>query len=378
MEQVQETKKTKRVAIDYPEKPKVSLVYSKRGEVTEEDSEPLPFDTAKVCRVARTLLKNRIAPEDALEQPEEISRTALERVHDPDYLATLRHPLALFSAMHPFLPATPGEVAILKLPSFLHQWRILHPLLRPWVWLVNKHAAIFPNKIYTPQFVDEMIREAETDAGGTLLAARRAMETGIDIHIGGGATFAEQASCSAGHLFADIPVAIRALQAEKRIKRALVADLCAHFGDGTANCLTDDDSAFTFSMHQKGLWPDLPDNSHSSDLHVELEEGTSDQEYMEILEKHLPKLLDEHRPDLVFLVTSDSCLSGDEHANLSLSTEGLVRRDAYVAKACVERKIPLAITISGGMLGKSADEGAYASVRNLIETYGGAWETSEV
>jgi acetoin utilization deacetylase AcuC-like enzyme len=372
MEQIQKTEKNKREDSACTEAPKVSLVFSVIGEVTEEEAEGLPFDTAKPSRLARALVKNHIVPEAALEQPEEISRTALERVHDSDYLAVLRHPLFQLSAMPPLLPSTAGEFAVLKMPA-IFSWWILRPIARAWAWIIDKRAEISPFKVFSVQDVDEMIRGAEVDAGGTLLAARRAMETGIGINIGGAAIFAHPAICNAGHLFADIPVTIRALQTEKLIERAFVLDLCAYFPSGTAHCLASNEKAFIFSMHQKGLWPDLPDNPHPSDLDLELEEGTSDQEYMEILTRHLPSLLDEHQPELLFLVTGNSVLSGDATASLSLSADGLVKRDAYVAEACMERNIPLVITISDGLFARSKHDGAFQSVRNLIETYGGAW-----
>ena len=50
-------------------------------------------------------------------------------------------------------------------------------------------------------------------------------------------------------LFNDVAVAIRVLQAEGRLARALVVDLDVHQGDGTARLFEKVPGVFTLSMH---------------------------------------------------------------------------------------------------------------------------------
>ena len=65
--------------------------------------------------------------------------------------------------------------------------------------------------------------------------------------------------------------------AEGKIKKALVIDLDAHQGNGTALCLANDPSTFTFSMHQGDIYP-VP--KAKSDLDVELPAGMKDEEFL--------------------------------------------------------------------------------------------------
>jgi len=62
-------------------------------------------------------------------------------------------------------------------------------------------------------------------------------------------------------------------------------------------------------------------------------------------------------------------LAGDPLASLAMTEGGIVRRDAKVIDACVERKVPVVMTLGGGY---SADawRSQYASIRRIIETYG--------
>ena len=53
----------------------------------------------------------------------------------------------------------------------------------------------------------------------------------------------------------DVAVAIRVLQRERLIERALVIDLDVHQGNGTAAIFAGDAAVFTFSMHGERNYP---------------------------------------------------------------------------------------------------------------------------
>ena len=94
-------------------------------------------------------------------------------------------------------------------------------------------------------------------------------------------------------------VAARALLDEGTVRRLLVVDLDVHQGDGTARIFAGEPRAFTFSMHAAKNFPAC---KAASDLDVELEDGTEDDAYLAALERVLPGLVEEQRPDLVFYV----------------------------------------------------------------------------
>ena len=203
-------------------------------------------------------------------------------------------------------------------------------------------------------------------AGGTLLAARQALRYGIGVNIGGGYHHATPDAGEGFCIYADMPIAIRTLQAEGKIRRALVIDLDVHQGNGTAICLADDDQTFTFSMHQGNIYP-IP--KAKSDLDVELDAGTGDDAYLRILTSHLDALLEKARPDIVFLQAGCDTLAGDPLASLEMTEEGIVERDAMVIDACVRRKVPVVMTLGGGY-SSEAWKAQFHSIRRIIKKYG--------
>src|SRR5947209_1411926 len=87
-------------------------------------------------------------------------------------------------------------------------------------------------------------------AGGTTLASRLALQTGLGFNIGGGF---HHGFANHGEGFCainDIAVAIRRLQSDGAIRRAMVVDCDVHHGNGTAAIFTGDASVFTLSIHQ--------------------------------------------------------------------------------------------------------------------------------
>ena len=167
-------------------------------------------------------------------------------------------------------------------------------------------------------------------------------------------------------IFADMPIAIRVLQAEGKIKHALVIDLDVHQGNGTAVCLADDNTTFTFSMHQGNIYPRPKEKS---DLDVELASGTDDKTFLAILAKHLDKIIKVAKPDIVFLQAGCDTLDGDPLASLKMSAKGISKRDMMVIDACVKHKIPVIMTLGGGY-SPTAWQVQFKSIRDIINKYG--------
>jgi len=167
-------------------------------------------------------------------------------------------------------------------------------------------------------------------------------------------------------VYADMPVAIRALQEGGLIQRALVVDLDVHQGNGTAVCFAGDDSVFTFSIHEGDIYP-IPEAG--SDLDVELPAGTGDEAYLQTLREHLPAVLDRAGPDVVFLQAGCDTLAGDPLARMRMTPAGIVQRDAEVIDACAARGIPVVMVLGGGY-SRHAWWAQYLSVRRTIRKYG--------
>ncbi len=192
---------------------------------------------------------------------------------------------------------------------------------------------------------ESVAARARAAVGGTLLAARLALEHGVACNTAGGSHHA-QADTGAGFcVFNDVAVAARRLLAEGRVGQVLVVDLDVHQGDGTARIFEGDTSVFTFSMHAE---KNFPARKAVSDLDIDLADGTGDEAYLGKLGQILPDLLARVAPDLVFFNAGVDPHADDKLGRLSLSDAGLARREAFVLGSCLERGIPVTGVIGGG------------------------------
>ncbi len=191
-----------------------------------------------------------------------------------------------------------------------------------------------------------LVLRSRASVGGTLEAARRALAgDGISGNLAGG-THHGFADHGEGYcVFNDIAVAIRTLQRERRIRRAAVVDLDVHQGNGTAAIFAGDDSVFTFSMHGEH---NFPFRKQPSSRDVGLPDGTGDGEYLDLLARHLPEVLEASMADLLFYQGGVDALAEDALGRLSMTHEGLRARDRMVLEAAWCRGMPVVLTLGGG------------------------------
>ncbi len=180
---------------------------------------------------------------------------------------------------------------------------------------------------------------------GTIIACREALEKGAACHVGGGFHHAFPDYGSGFCLINDIAVGMRKMKQEDRINKAMVVDLDVHQGDGTAYIFQDDDSVFTFSMHQENNFP-YP--KQKSDLDIGLDDDTADKEYLTHLETVLPKIVKLHKPELIVYVAGADPYEGDALGGLALTLGGLKRRDEIVFEEAVKNHIPFVTVFAGG------------------------------
>jgi acetoin utilization deacetylase AcuC-like enzyme len=181
-------------------------------------------------------------------------------------------------------------------------------------------------------------------AGGTIRAARAALETGFAMNLGGGFHHAFADHAEGFCYLNDLAIAIRVLQEEGRIERALVVDLDLHQGNGTAKIFQDDDRVYTFSMHQERLYP----VKEESDWDIGLPDPAGDALYLKELTAALPELFRLAEPDFVLYQAGADPFEEDQLGNLGISMDGLQERDRLVFEACAERGVPVAGTFGGG------------------------------
>jgi acetoin utilization deacetylase AcuC-like enzyme len=205
-------------------------------------------------------------------------------------------------------------------------------------------------------------------AGGSILAARRALKDGFGINIGGGFHHAFPGHGEGFCMIHDVAVAIRRLQADGAIRKALVVDTDVHQGNGTAAIFASDDDVFTLSLHQENNYPEP---KPPSDIDVNLADGTGDEEYLELLDKALADAFRRFAPDMIFYIGGADPYREDQLGGLWLSMRGLQERDALVFAEARVRGLPVAVAFAGGYARKVED-----TVRIHVNTVIAAREAS--
>jgi acetoin utilization deacetylase AcuC-like enzyme len=189
-------------------------------------------------------------------------------------------------------------------------------------------------------------------AGGTILAAQSALRDGFSGNLGGGFHHAHAGHGEGFCAIHDVAVAIRRLQADQQIRRAIVVDTDVHHGNGTAHIFRDDDSVFTLSIHQQNNYPAY---KPPSSLDLGLDDGVEDQQYLDALLPAAEKSLQAFQPDILFYVGGADPFCEDQLGGLRLSKVGLKARDKGVFQLARQRGVPVVSTLAGGYARRVAD-----------------------
>jgi acetoin utilization deacetylase AcuC-like enzyme len=258
------------------------------------------FDVEKPRRIRDALIGAGLVAATDFIAPAAVSEDELRLVHTPEYLEEIRRPEILARLL--FLDPE-------------HPWdqRLLEPFLFA--------------------------------TGGTVAAARMAvMEEVIAVNLGGGFHHAQADRADAFCALADVAIAIRALRQNHKLERVLIVDLDYHHGNGNAEIFAEDESVFTFSMHA-GNWCWI---TKRNNLDVELPAHTTDATYLAALRHHLPRIVNDFRPDLVAYVAGSDPFSGDTLGDFDLTAEGMLERDCTVTREVWGRNIPMVVVTAGG------------------------------
>jgi acetoin utilization deacetylase AcuC-like enzyme len=224
----------------------------------------------------------------------------------------------------------------------------------PWEWLAEVHDADLLERIRSGTLTlreqrglglpwsEVLVERGRRSVGGTLCAARRALECGIGMNLGGGTHHAGRDFARGYCLFNDVVVTLSRLRAEGLAHRALVVDCDVHQGDGTAQLLAPDPDAFTLSLHGARNYPfeRIP-----SDLDVDLPSGTGDEAYLEALADALDAV---PGADVAFYLAGADPWEGDRLGRLSLTKAGLAARDALVLDRLLATDAAVVVVLAGG------------------------------
>jgi acetoin utilization deacetylase AcuC-like enzyme len=224
---------------------------------------------------------------------------------------------------------------------------------------------------YSPQ----LVKAFWLAAGGSILAARQALADRVSINIGGGFHHAFPSHGEGFCMIHDVAVAIRRMQRDDKIRRAMTVDCDVHHGNGTAAIFagtrtrseplpsaststlspassketktrwTHAGDVFTISLHQHNNYPAV---KPPSSIDVDLPDGVGDDDYLAWLDNALSSGLRQFEPDLLCYIAGADPYREDQLGGLSLTMEGLKKRDELVFRVARARDIPVMVTFAGG------------------------------
>jgi acetoin utilization deacetylase AcuC-like enzyme len=194
-------------------------------------------------------------------------------------------------------------------------------------------------------FSREAVEACWLAAGGSILAGQTALRDGFGCNLGGGFHHAYQGHGEGFCAIHDVAVAIRRLQFDGAVQKAMVVDTDVHQGNGTAAIFAEDESVFTFSIHQENNYPAY---KPPSDMDLEMADRVEDDEYLGALIPAVQAALDEFQPEILFYVGGADPFCEDQLGGLMLTKKGLKTRDKRVFEEARRRGIPVATALAGG------------------------------
>jgi acetoin utilization deacetylase AcuC-like enzyme len=281
------------------------------------------FPSQKFRLIAEALLAEKIAAPGDFARPDAARDEDILRVHTPEWVRKLKTGTL-----------TASDVMLLEIP-----------------------------------YSRELVEAVWLAAAGSILAAQCALRDGFGANLGGGFHHAYPDHGEGFCAIHDVAVAIRRLQADGAIRKAMVVDTDVHHGNGTAAIFGKDPSVFTISIHQENNYPALKPPS-TIDLHMM--DRADDDEYLGALIPAVQKALEEFRPELLFYVGGADPFCEDQLGGLSLTKKGLMERDRRVFAEARQRGIPVATALAGGYARRVED-----TVRIHVNTILAAREVAE-
>ena len=192
--------------------------------------------------------------------------------------------------------------------------------------------------------VDSVVQRSLIATGGTVLASKLAIDSGLACNTAGGSHHANFMEGAGYCVFNDVAVAAKYLLNKGFARRILIVDLDVHQGNGNSDIFKNSKNVFTFSMHSKSNYPA---KKSISDLDVELEDNLEDKNYLKTLKFYLNKLNKENF-DYVFYIAGVDVHFNDRLGKLKISDDGIKERDELITQNFYSKGIPLCGVLGGG------------------------------
>jgi len=308
---------------------KIPIIFSKHYDITLLGLQRLhPFDSEKYGRVYQYLVNKVGIDKNRFYIPEIVSEKDLLSVHTSEYLSSLNHSINI---------ARIAELMIITLvPNFILQSRVLKPM---------KYAT-----------------------GGTILGCQLAMEYGWAINLSGGYHHAKAESGGGFCFFADIPIAVYRLFKENSGMSIMIVDLDAHQGNGYASIFKNDSRIHIFDVYNKEIYPQDLEAKRYIEFDYPVKSYVEDKEYLSLLERELGGAMVKSKPNLIIYNAGTDVLKRDPLGCMSISEDGIIKRDQIVFTNVLNHKIPVVMLLSGGYTRKSATV-IGRSIENILRCF---------
>src|SRR6516162_217728 len=239
-------------------------------------------------------------------------------------------------------PASDEDILLVHTPAYVHKLK---------TGTLSPHEELEMEIPYS----EELVAAFWLAAGGSIVAAQCALKDGIAFNIGGGFHHAFPDHGEGFCMIHDVAVAIRRLQRDQKIRTAMTVDCDVHQGNGTAAIFagvrvpTDPlpsvssstvtaarpakirhahaGDVFTISLHQENNYPAW---KPPSSIDVDLPDEIGDEDYLAWLDNALSSGLRQFTPELLCYIAGADPYKADQLGGLSLTIEGLKRRDGRV------------------------------------------------
>ena len=286
------------------------IVYDDIYNITFGGMEKLhPFDSCKWGNIINILTEKGFLTKSKVIHPKEASEEDLLVVHTPRYLNSLKYSatVAMITEIFP----------VAMIPNFIVQRKLLSHL--------------------------------RYQVGGSVIAAKVAVERGWAINIGGGFHHCSSDSGGGFCVYADITLAIKFLrQHVESINRVMIIDLDAHQGNGHEHDFLNDSDVYIIDAYNAYIYPQDYAARKGITRAIELEMYTKDKVYLELITKNIDAALVEFETDFILYNAGTDILENDPLGALSVSPQGIIKRDEIVFEAAKRKNIPIAMVTSGG------------------------------
>ncbi len=211
----------------------------------------------------------------------------------------------------------------------------------------------------------ELVERELIISQGTIDCVHFSSEHGVSMNIAGGTHHAFYDRGEAFCMLNDQAIAANYIIQEGLFKKILIIDLDVHQGNGTASLFSSNPNVYTLSFHGK---KNYPFRKEKSDLDIELDDNTNDNEYLKLLKEIIPKVIDQFEPEFIFYLSGVDVLENDKLGRLSLTIDGCKERDRFILETCKDNCIPVQVSMGGG----------YSMVlKNIIEAHSNTFRLAQ-